>query len=69
VTTISVLFSCPRCGLIYRAAQRLRDRGENGPGKRFDCPACKAEVHYWSGAYDYAVWTPLDAEPLTGRNS
>jgi hypothetical protein len=58
---ISVLFSCPKCGRVYRASQNLLGRNARQPG-RLDCTVCRAMVHSWSGAYDYAIWTPLDIQ-------
>jgi hypothetical protein len=55
VSQITVHFSCPKCGVIYRAVQ-TRSRVSSG---RFDCLDCFAEVYAWSGSYDYAAWKPV----------
>ena len=45
-----------KCGLGYKATQ------EHVPGNnagRFECITCFAEVHSWSGVYDYAEWKAI----------
>src|SRR5665213_1853012 len=57
---IDVIFCCPNCDLIYQATQ------ERAPGRggRFDCMKCNAEIHRWSGEYDFVVWRPLSERVL-----
>jgi hypothetical protein len=52
----TVVFSCPKCGLVYQATQQHDPI--NRPG-RFDCMHCRATVHSWTDVYDYVVWKPL----------
>jgi hypothetical protein len=53
---IDVIFCCPRCGLIYQATQ---ERVPIKRGGRIECMKCNAEIHRWSGEYDFVVWRPL----------
>jgi hypothetical protein len=46
-------FTCPKCGLSYRGVKSLLPFLRAG---RFDCISCNAEVHAWSGNYDYIGW-------------
>jgi len=57
-TPISVIFACPKCALVYIATQERR--GDNLAGQ-FDCTACEAVVHAWSGAYHYPDWRLFEA--------
>jgi predicted RNA-binding Zn-ribbon protein involved in translation (DUF1610 family) len=53
---LTVHFTCPKCGLGYKATQ------EQFPEKRaghFDCIDCRSEVHSWSGIYDFTGWQPI----------
>jgi hypothetical protein len=43
-------FECPGCGLKYRARKEAMPLVRSG---RFDCISCNAEIHEWSGFYDY----------------
>jgi hypothetical protein len=63
-TQITVHFTCPKCGLGYKATQ------EHVPGNnagRFECINCFAEVHSWSGVYDYAAWKAIKMRPRVIR--
>jgi hypothetical protein len=49
-TKTIVIFSCPKCGIAFRATQ------EQFPYERpvrFDCVDCNAGVHSWTGLYDF----------------
>jgi predicted RNA-binding Zn-ribbon protein involved in translation (DUF1610 family) len=52
----TVIFRCPKCGLLYQAVQERRSETSAG---RFDCTVCLAEIYAWSGDYDYNVWKNL----------
>jgi predicted RNA-binding Zn-ribbon protein involved in translation (DUF1610 family) len=52
----TVVFACPKCGAIYRA---LQTRTSEVKTQRYACPGCKAQVHAWSGVYDYSEWTKV----------
>ena len=52
-TPIDVIFVCRKCSLVYVAKQERRRDKLTG---KFDCTACGAVVHAWSGAYDYHDW-------------
>jgi hypothetical protein len=59
-TQITVIFSCAKCGLGYEATQ------EQHPDKHFGsfkCEDCKAEVHSWSGVYDFFDWKAKKMQP------
>jgi predicted RNA-binding Zn-ribbon protein involved in translation (DUF1610 family) len=60
----TVVFLCPKCGLSYQATQH---RNHGRPADRFDCPGCGAEVHAWSGKYDYMDWQAFGPEALNNR--
>ena len=59
-TQTTVIFSCPKCGLGYRATQEQHSDKQTGS---FKCGVCKAEVHAWSGAYDFFGWKPITMNP------
>ena len=48
---VIVIFVCGVCARVYRARQRA-----HSTTGRFECRACKAIVHEWSGQYDYSSW-------------
>lgn len=52
-TQITVHFTCPKCGLGYKATQ---EQHAEKAGGHFDCIDCRAEVHAWSGIYDFTRW-------------
>jgi hypothetical protein len=59
---IEVILVCPKCTLLYVAAQeRRRDK----IAARFDCTHCGVMIHAWSGAYDYPIWRIFE----TGRDT
>src|SRR6267142_2023256 len=49
----TVVFICPKCGLSFQATQ---ERNHGRPPGQFNCTGCGAEVHTWSGKYDYTRW-------------
>jgi hypothetical protein len=64
-TQIPVIFSCPKCGVYYQATQEQRPDKHFGS---FKCEDCKAEVHAWSGIYDYFDWKAKKMGPLVWAN-
>jgi hypothetical protein len=61
-TQTTVIFSCPKCGLLYQATQ------EQCPDKHFgtfNCGDCKTSVHSWSGVYDFFDWKAIVMKPMT----
>ena len=50
-------FTCPKCGLGYQAIKEWFP--DDVSGGRFECIECFAEVHSWSGLYDYIGWIPV----------
>jgi transcription elongation factor Elf1 len=58
------LFTCPKCGIIYRAICEQQSSEQNG---RFDCIDCRTEVHSWSGTHDYTGWKAVVMKPITPR--
>jgi hypothetical protein len=50
-------FACPRCGTQYRGTKQPWPFVQAG---RFDCVVCNAEIHAWSGYYDYTAWKALN---------
>ena len=46
-------FTCPNCGLDYAATKEQNSERRSGS---FKCKVCKAEVHAWSGLYDFFDW-------------
>jgi hypothetical protein len=58
-------FACPDCGVSYTATK------EQQPDKRsgsFECIVCKAEVHAWSGFYDFFGWKVTKTKsPVFGK--
>jgi hypothetical protein len=52
-------FTCPGCGMDYAATKEQHPHKHTG---RFECGICKAEVHAWSGLYDFFDWK---AKPVT----
>jgi protein-arginine kinase activator protein McsA len=66
VSQTAVHFACHKCGVIYRAVQT-----RHASSGRFDCLDCFAEVHKWSGIYDYTAWKPVWAtteRPTSRKN-
>lgn len=62
---IGVIFSCPKCTLLYVAMQERRPDKIAG---RFDCIDCGEMIHAWSGAHDYPIWRIFpDTETLAGE--
>jgi transcription elongation factor Elf1 len=55
------LFTCAKCGIIYRAICEQRSSEQSG---RFDCIDCHIEVHSWSGTQDYTGWKAVVMKPL-----
>jgi predicted RNA-binding Zn-ribbon protein involved in translation (DUF1610 family) len=55
-STTTVIFCCPKCGITYRAIQ---DRFPDERPGRFDCVDCNAEVHAWTGFYDFTCWKAM----------
>jgi predicted RNA-binding Zn-ribbon protein involved in translation (DUF1610 family) len=53
---VTVHFSCPKCGLSYKVIQEKVPEKRTG---RFDCMDCRAELHVWSGIYDFTGWKPV----------
>jgi predicted RNA-binding Zn-ribbon protein involved in translation (DUF1610 family) len=58
-TQTTVIFSCPKCGLVYRTTQERHPDKQSGS---FICGVCNAEVHTWSGAYDFFGWKGVTAK-------
>jgi hypothetical protein len=54
-------FICPKCGLGYLGIRKPFPFLRAG---RFDCIVCNAEVHAWSGNYDFEHWkaTAVDSQ-------
>src|SRR4030081_1348846 len=50
-------FTCPKCGLGYQAIKEWFP--DDVSGGRFECIECFAEVHSWTGLYDYIGWIPV----------
>jgi hypothetical protein len=46
-------FTCPDCGMDYTATKEQHPDKHSGS---FDCKICRAEVHAWSGPYDFFDW-------------
>ena len=46
-------FSCPDCGLPYTATREDQLYKHSGS---FSCEVCGANVHAWSGNYDFFGW-------------
>jgi predicted RNA-binding Zn-ribbon protein involved in translation (DUF1610 family) len=72
----TVVFTCWRCGAVYRAAQHRRTDRYYGV---FNCIACHTQVYAWNGAYDFLDWqvgfsapscsaTPAPCERSHGQN-
>jgi hypothetical protein len=57
---VTVHFACPNCGLVYTGLQE--HIGEKLVG-HFDCTFCMAEVHSWTGVYDYSIWKIVATKP------
>jgi hypothetical protein len=60
-TQITVIFSCPKCCFCYEATQ------EQHPDKHFGsfkCQDCKAEVHAWSGIFNFFDWKAKTMWPM-----
>ena len=51
--------SYPNCGLVYRTTQERHPDKQSGS---FICGVCNAEVHTWSGAYDFFGWKGVTAK-------
>jgi hypothetical protein len=55
-----VIFCCLACHQAYEATQERYPYERPG---RFDCIECNAEVHAWSGFFDYTGWKALALSP------
>lgn len=51
--------SYPNCGLVYRTTQERHPDKQSGS---FICGVRNAEVHTWSGAYDFFGWKGVTAK-------
>ena len=52
----TVIFACPKCGLVHEVTQ------EHVPAKMsggFDCADCGTAVHSWYGFFDYSNWKAI----------
>jgi predicted SprT family Zn-dependent metalloprotease len=54
------LYTCPNCGIDYAATKEQHSEMRSGS---FTCKVCKAEVHAWSGIYDFFGWKPTNMTP------
>jgi hypothetical protein len=52
----TVIFICPKCGVLYRTEQESFTRESAG---RFDCIDCNAEIFAWRGLYDFVRWKAI----------
>jgi hypothetical protein len=59
-------FTCPNCGIDYTATKEQHSGAHAGS---FKCEVCKAEVHAWSGDYDFFDWkaTNVGSAPVFGK--
>ena len=57
-----ITFVCLKCGRGYRATQEQFPYERPG---RFDCKDCNAEVHSWTGVYDFIGWKAIETKPIT----
>jgi len=58
-------FTCPGCGLNYTTTREERDSKRSG---MFICVVCDAEVHAWSGRFDFFAWSAVKARsPIFGK--
>jgi hypothetical protein len=59
-------FTCPNCGIDYTATKEQHSDTHSGG---FNCMVCKAEVHAWSGVYDFFDWKPtnMTSAPAFGK--
>jgi predicted SprT family Zn-dependent metalloprotease len=59
-------FTCPNCGLDYAATKEQHSERRSGS---FSCQVCKAEVHAWSGVYDFFDWRAanVSSAPAFGK--
>jgi peptide subunit release factor 1 (eRF1) len=60
-TQTTVIFSCPKCSLFYEATQEQHPDIQVGS---FKCKECNAEVHTWSGVYDFFGWKAKVMRPM-----
>jgi hypothetical protein len=60
VTQTTELFKCPKCKVWHRAARVQLAEIRLG---RFDCTEGGAEVHSWSGVYEYTGWKVVVMKP------
>jgi hypothetical protein len=47
----TVIFACPKCGLVHEVKQVQVQTKKSG---RFDCVDCAAAIHSWNGVFDYS---------------
>jgi|tagenome__1003787_1003787.scaffolds.fasta_scaffold20968004_1 hypothetical protein len=57
----TVHFACPKCDAIYKTTQELRPERQSGT---FSCFDCHAEVHAWSGSYNFTGWNAVEVKPM-----
>jgi hypothetical protein len=58
-------FTCPGCGMDYDATREQHSDKHSGS---FECRICKAEVHAWSGLYDFFDWKAKPVKsPVFGK--
>jgi hypothetical protein len=58
-------FTCPDCGMNYTATREQHPDKHSGS---FECAVCKAEVHAWSGLYDFFDWkADKKGSPVFGK--
>jgi len=60
-TQTTVIFSCPKCCLFYEATQEQHPDIRAGS---FKCKECNAEVHTWSGVYNFFGWKAKVMRPM-----
>jgi hypothetical protein len=59
------LFPCPDCGMSYTATKEQHPDKHSGS---FECIVCKAEVHTWSGLYEFFDWKAINTRsPVFGK--
>jgi len=58
-------FVCPNCRVKYLGRREPFAYARAG---RFDCVICNAEIHAWSGNYDYTGWK-TDRDLLAERTA
>ncbi len=62
-TKTTVIFACPKCGLVYCAMQERRSPSRFGS---FKCRKCNAEIYRWSSYYDYVDWKQVELNERSG---